>query len=69
VALKILRPETGLEPEFAERFAREARAMAKLNHSAIVTVHDFGRKDGMFYFIMEFPASTQIMGSYGLVRG
>jgi serine/threonine protein kinase len=42
VALKILPPAIGLEPSFAGRFAREARALAKLDHPGIVTVHDFG---------------------------
>src|SRR5262245_36494445 len=42
VALKILPPEAGRDPAFAERFAREARALAKLNHPHIVAVHDFG---------------------------
>lgn len=54
VALKILPPGIGEDPAFAERFAREAKAMAKLNHPGIVTVHDFGRADGLFYFLMEF---------------
>ena len=54
VALKILPPGIGGEPAFAERFAREAKALAKLNHPGIVTIYDFGRTDGLFYFFMEF---------------
>ena len=54
VALKILPPGIGDEPAFAERFAREAKALAKLNHPGIVTIYDFGRADGLFYFFMEF---------------
>lgn len=54
VAVKILPPEVGADPAFAERFAREARALAKLSHPNIVTVYDFGQADGLFYFIMEF---------------
>ena len=37
VALKILPPGIGDDPAFAERFAREAKALAKLNHPGIVT--------------------------------
>ena len=54
VALKILPPGIGDDPAFAERFAREAKALAKLNHPGIVTIYDFGRADGLFYFFMEF---------------
>jgi tRNA A-37 threonylcarbamoyl transferase component Bud32 len=54
VALKILAPEKGKEPAFAERFEREAQALARLSHPNIVTVHDFGQVDGMFYLLMEF---------------
>lgn len=54
VALKILPPDIGQEPAFAERFMREARALAKLNHPGIVTIHEFGRTDGLFFFLMEF---------------
>jgi len=42
VALKILPPGIGDDPAFAERFAREARALAKLNHPGIVTLYEFG---------------------------
>jgi tRNA A-37 threonylcarbamoyl transferase component Bud32 len=54
VALKIIRPETADDPTFAERFAREARALAHLNHPNIVTVHDFGRAAGVYYLLMEY---------------
>src|SRR5690606_4983731 len=42
VALKIIRPEITLDPQFAERFSREARALARLSHQHILAVHDFG---------------------------
>jgi len=54
VALKILPFSVNRDPAFAERFAREARALAKLTHPNIVSVHDSGQADGLFYFIMEF---------------
>jgi len=43
VALKILPPGIGGDPAFAGRFAREAKALAKLNHPGIVTLYEFGQ--------------------------
>src|SRR5262245_46878613 len=54
VALKILPPEVAKDPAFAERFTREAQALAQFSHPHVVTVHDFGEAGGLFYFIMEF---------------
>ncbi len=61
VALKILLPEVGKDPAFAERFAREARSLAKLSHPHIVTLYEFGHSDdGLYYFIMEFVDGTDL---------
>src|SRR5262245_17326914 len=70
VALKILPPSVAADPAFAERFTREARALAKLSHPNIVAVYDFGQAKpsggepatsadekepaALFYFLMEF---------------
>jgi predicted Ser/Thr protein kinase len=61
VALKVLPPEVGQDPAFAERFTREARALARLNHPHIVSVYDFGKaQSGLFYFVMEFVDGTDL---------
>ena len=54
VALKILpiQPDRGLS--FAERFEREAKALARLNHPGIVAVYDFGQTNEYYYFVMEY---------------
>src|SRR5882724_2044866 len=54
VALKVLPAEANREPAFAERFAREARALAQLNHPAIVGIYDFGQAGHYYYLLMEF---------------
>jgi serine/threonine protein kinase len=54
VALKILPQSLAGDPAFAERFSREGRVLARLNHPNIVTVYDFGQANGFFYLLMEF---------------
>jgi serine/threonine protein kinase len=54
VAVKILPPEFSQNPGFAQRFLREAKALAMLSHPNIVGVHDVGQAGGFCYFIMEF---------------
>ncbi len=60
VALKVLPPAVGSDPGFAERFNREARALARLNHPNIVAVHDFGKTGPLHYLIMEFVDGTNL---------
>jgi predicted Ser/Thr protein kinase len=54
VALKILPPQVAGGTGFAERFNREARALARLNHPNIVAVYEFGQVNGLPFFVMEF---------------
>jgi len=54
VALKLLPVAAGSDPAFAERFAREGRLLARLNHPNIVSVYEFGQAPGFGYLILEF---------------
>jgi hypothetical protein len=64
VALKVLPASVAADRAFADRFQREARALAKLQHPNIVAVHDFGRTDegpdGLFWLVMEFVDGANI---------
>lgn len=53
VAVKILPPQEGQDPDLVTRFLREARTLAKLNHPGIVTVHDYGQEGGLAWMVME----------------
>ena len=53
VAVKLLRPEFGQDPEFLARFRDEARAAASLSHPNIVPVFDFGEDESGPYIVME----------------
>jgi predicted Ser/Thr protein kinase len=54
IALKILQPSRAEDPGFAERFTREARVLARLNHPNIVMVYDFGTAGDLNYLAMEY---------------
>jgi len=54
VALKILPERLACQPAFAERFEREGQTLARLNHSNIVGIYDFGESGGFYYLLMEY---------------
>ena len=54
VAIKVLHSELLRDPQFAERFKREAQAAARLKHPNVVAIYDFGvSSDGVIYLVME----------------
>lgn len=59
VAVKVMHPGLGEDPDFVARFEREARSAAKLAHPHAVAVFDQGEDDGTLFLVMEYvPGMT-----------
>ncbi len=54
VAVKVLFPYLATDPTFKDRFQREAKAAASIQHDNIVNVIDFGESEGSFFIVMEY---------------
>ena len=70
VAVKVLSPTFAADPAFVERFRREAKAAASLNHSNIVAVYDSGQEDGVSFIVMEYvngKTLSELLRQYGTV--
>ena len=69
VALKVLPPEVAAEPDRLERFRREARALAALNHPNIVTIYSVDHENDVHFLTMELVSGTsldRLMAGQGL---
>lgn len=53
LALKVMSPELAVDQAYVERFLREARAAASLDHPHIIRIHDVGCSDGVYYLAMD----------------
>jgi len=60
VAVKVLAEPYASDPQFVERFRREASAAAGLNHPNIVAVYDRGEADGSYYIVMEYLSGPDL---------
>jgi serine/threonine protein kinase len=59
VALKVLSTHYSQHPQFLERFRREAKVLARLEHPHILPVYGFGEEDGTAYLVMRYlPTGT-----------
>ena len=60
VALKILKRELLNDPQVRERFERETKIIAKLEHAAIVPVYDVGHDNDQLFFVMRYMAGGSL---------
>ena len=60
VALKLVAPELAEDPEFRERFKREARLAAGIDHPNVVPVHQAEEQDGHLYIAMRYVPGTDL---------
>ena len=54
VAIKILPEALAADPQFRDRFEREARTISQLDHPHICTLYDVGAQDGTAYLVMQY---------------
>ncbi len=54
MALKVMHPRFRADRDYVRRFQTEARSAAKLHHTNIVSVFDYGEQDGVCYYAMQF---------------
>jgi serine/threonine protein kinase len=58
VALKVLRDDVAIDPIYRERFLREGRMLAALNHPHVIPIHGMGEIDGQLYIATRLTANT-----------
>ncbi|MEZ5461041.1 protein kinase [Dokdonella sp.] len=68
VALKIMSPALLVDPNFGERFLREAKIAARLHHRHVVGIHDVSRVGDYHYIAMEYLAGGPVLSKDGPAR-
>jgi serine/threonine-protein kinase len=69
VAIKVLRQDLAADPDFRDRFMREARATASLSHPNVVGLYDFHSEDDLAYLVLEYipgPTLREVLGDQRL---
>jgi serine/threonine protein kinase len=60
VAVKVLLPQLSQDPELLQRFNREARSAAMLQHPSIIRVYDVGQEKGVHYLVMDYLSGPSL---------
>jgi serine/threonine protein kinase/tetratricopeptide (TPR) repeat protein len=66
VAIKTVASESATDPQFRERFEREARAVAALSHPNVLAIHDVGSHEGMPYVAVELLEGETLRSTIGV---
>ncbi len=61
VALKIITPQLAGDPEYRERFQREAMALSRMDSPHVVAVHDHGELDGCLYLVTQLVPDGDLL--------
>src|SRR3977135_364248 len=67
VAVKVLPTNLSSDPSLRQRLEREAKAVSKLSHPHICTLHDIGHQDGVDFLVMELVEGETL--EHRLVKG
>jgi len=70
LAVKVLPPSSAHNPDFTDRFLREARAAAKIEHANIVQVYNVGCEQGYHFILMQFVSGrtlTEVLAEFGML--
>jgi eukaryotic-like serine/threonine-protein kinase len=68
VAVKLLDPRLEADPEYVERFLRESRAVAVVDHPNVVQLLDVGQEHGQHYLVLEFVDGETLEALLGRER-
>lgn len=60
VVVKIMLPSLAADEAFAQRFLREARLVGSLNHANVITVHEVGEQNGLYFLSMEYVSGGSL---------
>jgi serine/threonine protein kinase len=60
VALKLLAADRAADPDFRERFQRESRMAASIDHPNVIPVYAAGEEDGRLFLVMRYVAGTDL---------
>jgi tetratricopeptide (TPR) repeat protein len=61
IALKVLRPDLGTDPEWIERFRRELVLAREITHKNVVRIHDIGESDGLRFLTMRLVEGRSLL--------
>jgi tetratricopeptide (TPR) repeat protein len=61
IALKVLRPDLGTDPEWIERFRRELVLAREITHRNVVRIHDIGESDGLRFLTMRLVEGRSLL--------